>query len=34
MLTYVLQDSNGQIQNTSSVSAGLDYPVLDQNILS
>jgi tryptophan synthase beta chain len=26
MLTYVLQDSNGQIQNTSSVSAGLDYP--------
>jgi len=26
MLTYVLQDNNGQIQNTSSVSAGLDYP--------
>ncbi|MCW4004779.1 MAG: tryptophan synthase subunit beta [Candidatus Bathyarchaeota archaeon] len=26
MLTYVLQDSNGQIQPTSSVSAGLDYP--------
>ena len=26
MLTYVLQDVNGQIQNTSSVSAGLDYP--------
>jgi tryptophan synthase beta chain len=26
MLTYVLQDGNGQIQNTSSVSAGLDYP--------
>ena len=26
MLTYVLQDTNGQIQNTSSVSAGLDYP--------
>jgi tryptophan synthase beta chain len=26
MLTYVLQDSNGQIQSTSSVSAGLDYP--------
>ena len=26
MLTYVLQDSNGQIQNTSSISAGLDYP--------
>jgi len=26
MLTYVLQDTNGQIQNTNSVSAGLDYP--------
>jgi len=26
MLTYILQDSNGQIQNTRSVSAGLDYP--------
>jgi tryptophan synthase beta chain len=26
MLTYVLQDNNGQISNTSSVSAGLDYP--------
>ncbi|MGA2523581.1 MAG: tryptophan synthase subunit beta [Candidatus Bathyarchaeia archaeon] len=26
MLTYVLQDVNGQIQNTNSVSAGLDYP--------
>ena len=26
MYTYVLQDSNGQIQNTHSVSAGLDYP--------
>lgn len=26
MLTYVLQDKNGQIQNTHSVSAGLDYP--------
>ncbi len=26
MLTYVLQDSNGQIQNTTSISAGLDYP--------
>ena len=26
MLTYVLQDVNGQIQNTKSVSAGLDYP--------
>jgi tryptophan synthase beta chain len=26
MYTYVLQDSNGQIQNTHSISAGLDYP--------
>jgi len=26
MLTYVLQDSDGQIQNTHSISAGLDYP--------
>jgi tryptophan synthase beta chain len=26
MLTYVLQDDTGQIQNTHSVSAGLDYP--------
>ena len=26
MFTYILQDQNGQIQNTSSVSAGLDYP--------
>jgi tryptophan synthase beta chain len=26
MLTYVLQDSEGQIQNTHSLSAGLDYP--------
>jgi tryptophan synthase beta chain len=26
MLTYVLQDNNGQIQNTQSISAGLDYP--------
>jgi tryptophan synthase beta chain len=26
MLTYVLQDEVGQIQNTHSVSAGLDYP--------
>ena len=26
MYTYVLQDSNGQVQNTHSVSAGLDYP--------
>jgi tryptophan synthase beta chain len=26
MLTYVLQDSDGQIENTHSISAGLDYP--------
>jgi tryptophan synthase beta chain len=26
MLTYVIQDQNGQISNTRSVSAGLDYP--------
>jgi len=26
MQTYVLQDENGQIQNTHSISAGLDYP--------
>jgi tryptophan synthase beta chain len=26
MLTYVLQDKNGQIASTHSVSAGLDYP--------
>jgi len=26
MLSYVLQDTNGQIQSTHSVSAGLDYP--------
>jgi tryptophan synthase beta chain len=26
MLTYVLQDSEGQIQKTHSISAGLDYP--------
>ncbi|MCW4008247.1 MAG: tryptophan synthase subunit beta [Candidatus Bathyarchaeota archaeon] len=26
MLTYVLQNSDGQIQNTHSISAGLDYP--------
>ena len=26
MLTYVLQDENGQITNTHSISAGLDYP--------
>jgi tryptophan synthase beta chain len=26
MLSYVLQDNNGQIQGTHSISAGLDYP--------
>jgi len=26
MLTYILQDENGQILNTHSISAGLDYP--------
>jgi tryptophan synthase beta chain len=26
MFTYILQDQNGQIQNTTSISAGLDYP--------
>jgi tryptophan synthase beta chain len=26
MLTYILQDVDGQIQNTHSISAGLDYP--------
>lgn len=26
MLTYIIQDENGQILNTHSVSAGLDYP--------
>lgn len=26
MLTYIVQDENGQILNTHSVSAGLDYP--------
>jgi tryptophan synthase beta chain len=26
MMTYLLQDSEGQIQETHSISAGLDYP--------
>jgi tryptophan synthase beta chain len=26
MYTYLLQDDNGQIKNTTSISAGLDYP--------
>lgn len=26
MHTYILQDENGQIRNTTSISAGLDYP--------
>lgn len=28
MLTYVLQDDNGQISSTHSISAGLDYPAV------
>lgn len=28
MRTYVLQDPNGQVQETSSISAGLDYPAV------
>ena len=28
MLTYLLQDTNGQVQNTRSISAGLDYPAV------
>jgi tryptophan synthase beta chain len=28
MLTYVLQDANGQVQDTKSISAGLDYPAV------
>ncbi|VVC03910.1 Tryptophan synthase beta chain 1 [Candidatus Bilamarchaeum dharawalense] len=28
MLTYLLQDENGQIKDTHSVSAGLDYPAV------
>ena len=34
MYSYILQDSNEQIQNTHSISAGLDYQVLDQNTLA
>ncbi|MDR0372608.1 MAG: tryptophan synthase subunit beta [Nitrososphaerota archaeon] len=26
MYTYIIQDQNGQIENTTSISAGLDYP--------
>src|SRR6202007_2979033 len=26
MLTYVLQDENGQVRSTEGISAGLDYP--------
>ena len=26
MLTYLLQDENGQVSSTESISAGLDYP--------
>ena len=28
MLTYLLQDKNGQVKNTRSISAGLDYPAV------
>ncbi len=28
MMTYVLQDQNGQVQTTKSISAGLDYPAV------
>lgn len=28
MYTYVLQDENGQVQETQSISAGLDYPAV------
>lgn len=28
MLTYVLQDADGQVQSTKSISAGLDYPAV------
>jgi tryptophan synthase beta chain len=28
MYTYVLQDKNGQIRRTDSISAGLDYPAV------
>ena len=28
MLTYVLQDANGQVRETRSISAGLDYPAV------
>ena len=28
MMTYVLQDAEGQIQSTQSISAGLDYPAV------
>lgn len=28
MLTYVLQDGNGQVEETESISAGLDYPAV------
>ena len=28
MMTYLLQDQNGQVQTTQSISAGLDYPAV------
>ena len=33
MKTYLMQDQEGQILSTHSVSAGLDYPGEDPNIL-
>ena len=33
MKTYLMQDKNGQILSTHSVSAGLDYQELVQNML-
>ena len=32
--TYVIQDEQGQIAHTHSISAGLDYPELAQNTVS
>ena len=30
---YLIQDEGGQVQLAHSISAGLDYPGIDQNIL-
>ena len=32
MFTYLLQDQFGQVSDTHSISAGLDYPVSDPNM--